>query len=50
MKNPAFITLSSLIQCFCFLDRRQSGPIKSMLLLIIWLVTQFSQKPPKGFF
>ena len=37
------------------LDRRQPGPIKSVLLVIIgwlvgWLVTQFSQKRLYGFF
>ena len=30
---------------FYFLDRRQTSPIRSVLLVIIvWLVTQFSQK------
>ena len=33
---------------FCLLDRRQPGPIKSVLLvigwLVGWLVMQFSQK------
>ena len=34
-----------------FLDRCQRGPIRSVLLVIIgWLVTQFSQKRLQGFF
>ena len=33
------------------LDRRQRGPIRSVLLVIIgWMVTQFSQKRLQGFF
>ena len=43
------VPLRLLLQLCCFLDRRQPGPIKSVLLVIIgwlvgWLVTQFSQK------